>query len=80
MTVKEIVIEYLKKNGYSGLCGDYCGCEIDDLAPCDNNMCDCVCGYKIIITEENKEKYSDVIGECGLNVGDFIISKEKESK
>jgi hypothetical protein len=34
MTVKEIVKEYLEKNGYDGLCGGDCGCGLDDFMPC----------------------------------------------
>ena len=45
MTVKEIVIEYLKANGYDGLCGEECGCAIDDLVPCDSDPSDCKPGY-----------------------------------
>jgi len=26
----------LKADGYGGLCGDDCGCELDDLMPCGN--------------------------------------------
>jgi len=36
ITVKEIVKEWLKQNGYEGLCnGDYdCGCTLDTLMEC----------------------------------------------
>lgn len=49
MTVKEIVIEHLKRFSYDGLYNPYesCGCEIDDLMPCDNcGISDCEPGYK----------------------------------
>ena len=46
MTVQQIVEEYLKKNGFDGLCGCECGCEIEDLIPCDKSWCsDCVPGF-----------------------------------
>jgi len=36
MTAKDIIIKYLKENGYDGLCdGDQCGCGINDTFPCD---------------------------------------------
>ena len=36
MTVKDIVEKYLRENGFDGLCGDDCGCGLEDgLAPCD---------------------------------------------
>jgi hypothetical protein len=48
MTAKEIIINYLKANGYDGLCGEECGCEFDDLIACDDRFAfDCVPGYKI---------------------------------
>lgn len=41
MNVKDIVRAYLKDNGYDGLCGDFCGCGIDDLmCGCDPNFCE----------------------------------------
>jgi len=42
MTVKEIVAEWLKANGYGGLCNTDidCGCELADLMPCDSEGCD----------------------------------------
>jgi len=52
MTVRDIIQEYLKKNGYDGLyneAGD-CACLVDDLMPC--TACegvyvdDCEPGYK----------------------------------
>ncbi|MGA1846871.1 hypothetical protein [Deferribacter abyssi] len=38
MTVKDIVIKYLKENGYDGLFDEVleCGCRIGDLMPCYN--------------------------------------------
>ena len=50
MTIREIVIEYLKKNGYDGLCypNEECGCYIDhDFMPCCNPEIDeCMPGCK----------------------------------
>jgi hypothetical protein len=49
ITVKQIVIEYLKINGYDGLYCDYndrCGCGLEDLMPCDGNNTDhCIAGH-----------------------------------
>ena len=49
MTVLDIVREYLKENGYDGLCdGDGCGCCAEDLMPCNYMGCmTCVPGYKV---------------------------------
>ena len=48
MNVKEIITAWLKEHGYDGLCGEECGCEIADLAPCceAENILSCVPGYK----------------------------------
>ena len=48
-TVKEIIIDYLEKNGYDGLCNDFgeCGCLKDDLAPCECISTECKPGYKV---------------------------------
>lgn len=36
MTIKEIILEYLKANGYDGLYHwTGCACKVDDLMPCD---------------------------------------------
>jgi len=39
MTVKKIVENYLRKNGYDGLYAEECGCCLDDLMPC-GECCD----------------------------------------
>ena len=47
-TAKEIVIEYLKQNGYDGLAGDGCGCLVDNLFMFDGcGEKDCVAGHRI---------------------------------
>ncbi len=34
MDLREIVKAGLEANGYDCLCGEGCGCDIDDLMPC----------------------------------------------
>lgn len=68
-TVKEIVVDYLRKNGYDGLCGDSCGCGIDDLFPCDYLVADCTTAYQHCCKKcpdaVNCEIYDDVLdGVC----------------
>jgi len=49
MTVKEIVKDYLEKNGYDGLCDDIeCGCSLDDFWPCEgcNDPAQCRPAYR----------------------------------
>ncbi len=56
MTVKEIVIEYLKANGYDGLCREECGCGLNDLCPCDDNpYFDCEPAYHHEATADREE-------------------------
>lgn len=48
MTVKEIVVEYLKSRGFDGLCDgveDGCGCLLPDLMPCGGDGSQCTPGY-----------------------------------
>ena len=51
MTVKEIIKEYLEKNGYDGLCREGCGCGLEDFMPCgmfalENTVVGCKPAYK----------------------------------
>ena len=46
MNVGEILKAWLVEHGYDGLCGDECGCGIDDLMTCDLGNAECVPGYK----------------------------------
>jgi hypothetical protein len=47
MNVREIVIQYLRQNGFGGLyCPGECGCTIDDLAPCGEMVEACESGVK----------------------------------
>lgn len=50
-TVCEILVEYLEKHGYDGLCnlevGDPgCGCGFDDFMPCSSSPFECIPAYK----------------------------------
>lgn len=50
INVEEIVLKYLKKNGFDGLFNPNldCGCEKDDLFACclGDNTVECIPGYK----------------------------------
>lgn len=47
-TGTEMIIAHLEDNGYGGLYApDWeCGCQLGDIAPCDENGMDCHAGYK----------------------------------
>lgn len=77
MTVVEVLIEYMKANGYTALCSDGCGCGINDLSPCDN-FSDCSLGYEI---KSNCNKCD--VDECdGRGETDvcYTTNKEKAKK
>lgn len=46
--VRDILYLYLTKKGFGGLYNPdmECGCQNDDLMPCDDNFRDCIPGYK----------------------------------
>jgi hypothetical protein len=74
MTVREIIENYLKENGYDGLCSDECGCQIGDLCPCESYMFNCVPGYLHKCDENCDHEFAYIT--------DWHISteKSKESK
>ena len=47
-TCKEIIYNYLKDNGYDGLCDDSmeCGCGLDELMLCEIFDINCTPAYK----------------------------------
>ena len=56
MTIKEIIIDYLKKNGFDGLCSEGCACgfETGDLFyVCKNSPLSCTPAYKKSFIECN---------------------------
>ena len=68
MTIKEIVLDYLKEHSFDGLAGDECGCGIDDFAPCGEMRSDCQPAYK----------YKCVCcGKCDCGQGDDCFSVEE---
>jgi hypothetical protein len=56
MNIKEIIEEYLRKNGYEGLCCGGCWCQLDDLFPCDNEILDCVPVHKVKLNKMKNQK------------------------
>ena len=69
-TVQEIVKEYLTTHGYDGLYNEDCGCQINNLSPCGDDIIFCRAGCKTMITEENQRYYPDCeVGDCILSEG-----------
>ncbi len=65
ITTKQIVKEYLEKNGYDGLYSEECVCLIKDLAPCCEDFMDCLAGYKTSCNPET----CPADGDCDWHVG-----------
>jgi len=78
MRVNEIVIDYLRKNGYDGLCGDGCGCGLDDFAPCDEDFGNCEPAYKVRCHKEKCENKNECDGDD--NIGCFKPIKVEGSE
>ena len=55
MTVREIVVAWLKENGHDGLCTDGCGCGVDDLIPCGDGFASCVPAKLVPVTKAMRE-------------------------
>ena len=66
MTLREIITKYLEDNGFDGLRGEDCGCEISDLASCCITECilDCTPGYKVPCDP----KTCSVDGNCDCHI------------
>ena len=47
MEIRQITEKWLRANNYDGLVTEDCGCEVNDLMPCDNYKPDCCAGYKV---------------------------------
>ena len=61
MNLKDLAIDWLKRNGYDGLYSDggSCGCVLDDLMPCCGPSEDCHAGYRVPCVPETCEAYGD---------------------
>ncbi len=76
-SMRDIVGEWLKQNGYDGLAGNECGCELGDLMCCDEPRADCVAGHKITCPCSR----ADAEGGCeyeGFNNHWCIMAGKKE--
>lgn len=67
-TVHEIVKQHLEAHKYDGLCGDECGCQLDDLMPCSGESMSeqvpgCEPAYKV---ECRDSKNCDSTAEFGF--------------
>ena len=67
--VQSILYDYLKANGFDGLCGECCGCGLDSLMVCDYPRPDCEPAYKIKCRRCGEEWFTsdedqEICGNC----------------
>lgn len=65
MTVREIVKQWLVEYGYDGLCGEGCGCPLNDLMSCDTYSALCEPGYKVECPDCRYFDTDECVGEPG---------------
>ena len=62
-TVKEIIATWLKDNGFDGLFHDSdCGCLVEDLAPCCEDISHCEPGYRYTAPPDSEWEGLWIIG------------------
>lgn len=44
--VSDLLVKSLREIGAEGLCGDDCGCQLDDLIPCGDDPSNCMPAIK----------------------------------
>lgn len=66
MNVKEIVYSYLINNKYDGLFCEDCGCQVNDLMPCNNVIDHCEAGHKVPCDPET----CGANGNCEFHIGE----------
>lgn len=73
MDCKEIIRGFLLISKFDGLfnANAGCGCEIDDLIPCDGECASCEPGYKV--------PCDGIDCDCGTDTG-WHIAREKEAQ
>lgn len=85
MNVKEIIDDYLKANGYTGLVNIEipCGCVAGDLAVCDGecmNLEECDAGYVHYCDDCPEEMKEDCDVDGCPCAGGYCVSLDKEVK
>jgi hypothetical protein len=61
MTVLKLMAIQLRQMGADGLCNGECGCELGDLAPCEDYMGDCVPAIAVKAFDEEGERETSYI-------------------
>ena len=61
MTVLKLMAIQLRQMGADGLCNGECGCELGDLAPCNDWIGDCVPAIAVKAFDEEGERETSYI-------------------
>jgi len=69
MNLREIAIAWLKEHGFEGLGREGCGCEVDDLMPCDEPGPDCQPGVKVPCPGPDECDECAAYGDCAFHIG-----------
>lgn len=67
--LRDYLAAKLAADGYDGLAGDCCGCELDDLMPCQCNPLACAPGHKTACTTASCSEFA----HCGLWGGEWCM-------
>ncbi len=65
MTVKNIIINYLKENGYDGLCNGLCDCSFKTFSQWYDKcpLKDCEAAYRHILIQDDEDIYEGLTPE-----------------
>lgn len=77
MELYKLVKDWLLTNGYTGLCSDECGCELDDLMPCDEPDPTCEAAHKHYCAECPMNGDCGTQNEYGPNFVTWCMKPEK---
>lgn len=86
-SVNDIVAEWLREHGYSGLFSGEtaCGCPLDDLQICGEMQGDCEAGYKIECEPEHCEEClireeADCEGVGAIRDGKWRVCRTRDGR
>jgi hypothetical protein len=78
MTVKEIITNYLKENGYDGLYDYMCGCTINGLGDCDNYCLSCVPAYLYELDRSLGVKCDGCQHQCSVETYGTVLARSNK--
>lgn len=81
MTVKNIIINYLKENGYDGLCNGLCDCSFKTFSQWYDKcpLKDCEAAYRHILIQDDEDIYEGLTPEYDTKERDKIIYDKRHT-